>query len=490
MIVNNVLNSFIRIGPVTSAFIGSVLLSIFAIHGSINPNNDGMLYIEAAKLFQDHGVIAAQQVFDWIFFPVLIGVLSKVTGLELEASAYLISVLLIAGLCSLVVACSRIQFRETGWAACFIVLALPALNNYRDYIIREFGSWFFIFLALWFFLRWVDRPSWRLALAAQIAIITAALFRLESLALLLAPVLWQISQLQRPRRATRLLMVSALLICAFFIVLFLWVFGVVTLPERVLFQLSAISPGNLFNSFSKTATVLADEGLNKYAADEAQSILFFGMMSILPVKFVSNLGFFVVPLAYGMYARRGADMFRQWSLSGWMSVFYIVVLIAFLFNRMFLTSRYVALLDLLVIPLIAFGLVMMYRAMPRWRWLIVLIISLSMISNVITTSPKKIHYKEAAEWLVKQSVDRQRVYIEDFEISYLAGWGYKKRSTKRLSKDSLLEAIANGKYDLVLVRSKKHDQRTEDWAKKNRLHILKRFYDKKGRGVLVLRAGG
>jgi hypothetical protein len=476
-----------RLGPVGIAFFGSVLLSVIAISGSINPNNDGMLYIEAAGPFQNQGLAAARQAFDWLFFPVLIATISSFAGLGLESSAYLICALMVAGLCALIVACSRHQFPDSGWAACVVILALPALNSYRDHIIREFGCWFFLFLAFYLVLRWVKRPDWRKAIGVQGAIGLAALFRPEALVFIGVLILWQLLLIRQSGASRRLAMMSALPIGVVLATSALLLTGAVDLPARIITQISSIDPVSVMRHFTDSADRMAAAVLNKYSADEAQSILFFGMISIIPVKFFSNLGVFVIPLVYGI-AREGVrSILRQWSPLSWMWAGYLVVLTGFLFKRMFLTGRYVGLLDLLVVPLVAIGIVTLFRDMPRWRWLMVIVIGGVMMANVVTTSPKKIHHPAAAEWLAQQQVDPKRVYIEDGEIAYLAGLSFSKVRADRMSEQMLAEAVANGQFDLVLVRASAKNQDAENWASINGLEIAERFYDARGRGVLVLR---
>ena len=484
-----VVSVFQRLGPTGTAFIGSILLSVIAISGSINPNNDGMLYIEAAGVFQDQGLDASRQVFDWLFLPVLIATVSSITSIGLESSAYLISTLLLAGICALVVACSRLQFPDSGWAACAVILALPALNSYRDYIIREFGCWFFLFLALLLVLRWVSRPTWWLALAAQISICIAALFRPEALVFIGALIVWQLFSAIQSREKKPLIMMLLMPLALVVGAVALFFMGMIDLPERIASRFSYANPSQLFEAFNNAADQLAVKVLNKYSGDEARSILFFGLISVIPIKFISNLGVFVVPLAYGMTRPGVAALLRKWSPLSWVWVAYLIVLAAFLFNRMFLTARYVGLLDLLIVPLVAVGLAMLFQSLPRWRWLIIVTISIAMLSNVISTSPKKIHHPAAAEWLMQQKVDPERVYIEDAEIAHLAGWSFSNAGKGIATKRKLPKAVAKGRFDLVLVRASKKNQDAENWAEDNGLEVLERFHDAKGRGVLVLRPG-
>jgi hypothetical protein len=109
-----------------------------------------------------------------------------------------------------------------------------------------------------------------------------------------------------------------------------------------------------------------------------------------------------------------------------------------------------------------------------------------MLSNVVSTSPKKIHHSAAAEWLLQQKVDPERVYIEDAEIAHLAGWSFSRARKGVATRRQLSKAVADGRFDLVLVRPSKKGRNKKDWASKNNLIKIKSFFDEKGRGVLVL----
>ncbi len=151
--------------PVSAAFACSLLLSLVARFSS-SINRDGMLYIDAARAFIDGGFHAAQEVFSWPFLPMLIGILTKLTGLSPENAGYLLNALFMAGACALLVACSRRQNPNTAWLVCLATLALPGLNEYRGELLREYGCWFFIMLAFWLASRWSEQPRWAGALSA------------------------------------------------------------------------------------------------------------------------------------------------------------------------------------------------------------------------------------------------------------------------------------------------------------------------------------
>jgi len=102
----------IRIGPVVTVAVSSIFLSLIAISATVTPNNDGMAYIEAARLYQQGGTEAAASLFNWnsftrTFIAVAIAWMATITGLWLENAAYLLCIDLIRGICVLLLACSE-----------------------------------------------------------------------------------------------------------------------------------------------------------------------------------------------------------------------------------------------------------------------------------------------------------------------------------------------------------------------------------------------
>jgi hypothetical protein len=91
---------------------------------------------------------------------VAISYFTKFTGLGYEDSAYALCALFIAGACATLVRITRRQFDDhAAWCACLVALAIPAFNGYREFLIREFGFWFFCLLAILAALRRHSRSS-------------------------------------------------------------------------------------------------------------------------------------------------------------------------------------------------------------------------------------------------------------------------------------------------------------------------------------------
>ena len=176
-----------RVSPVWLAFFGSLLLSLIAVSGQATIGKDAAFYIDIAQRVNADGAQAAIQFFNWPFFPILIAYTHALLGLPYELAAHLWCALLMAGSSALLVAMLRRIAPDSGFWPVLLVLAMPALNSFRHDILREQGFWFFSVLALWLALAWEQRGGWWRAVGIHLAILGAALFRLEALMLLGAP---------------------------------------------------------------------------------------------------------------------------------------------------------------------------------------------------------------------------------------------------------------------------------------------------------------
>lgn len=476
----------LRLGPVAIAALVSIAFSLVSIAGSVTPNNDGMMYVEAAALYQQGGIKAVLPLFNWPFLPAMMGQLSSWTGLHPQTVAYGLMVIFLAGTCALLVACTREIFPQAAWAACAVVLIFPPLNNYREHILREFGGWCFVFLAFWLALRWARSQDWRLAALAQLSLLLAALYRPESLAFLGAFVLWQLFRLDVAQRwRDTLLMAAGPLLAAMFL-LVAWTWG--GMQERIATQLAAINPVAKYREFGELASRFSEAVLVEWSKDEARPILFWGLISIIPAKFVANLGILVIPLGYVFWQERVSALWKRMGPLAWAMLIYLITLCAFVVDRLFLTARYVALLDLLCIPLIALGLYLLWQRYPKGRILLALVVVLLAIGGVVSTKPPKTRYIPAAAWVAEQGLPSERVFSEAPEVTHLLGWGVKRfvRAQYR-GREAAAQAIRDGVFDLGLLEGSAKNQDLEVWLEQRQLHVVAKFPDKTGRALVAFR---
>lgn len=378
------INRVRNISPVQAAFVCSLLLSAIAIITSPTLNRDGMLYVDTARVFQESGFAAAKANFNWPFLPILMACVSWLTGLNPEFAGYLINSLFMAGTMALMVACARRQFPEAIWPICLVLLALPGLNHYRDEILREYGCWFFSLLSFWLAPPWSATPRWKTALALQISLGISALFRPEALAFFPALILWQVFSAPKGDRSRRFLMLAGLPLIALVVFLMLSLNGQLSVTDRLSGEFSRFSMAR----FDAKAKALA-EALIPYARDQARTILLFGSLAIIPLKFVKQMGIFILPLLFLISSPSLRTALIRWQLFVWVFLAHLLILAVFVVDLQFLAGRYVIVLHLLSAPLIGFGLWLFMQRFPRWGVVFVVLSGLLMLSNVASFSPKK-----------------------------------------------------------------------------------------------------
>lgn len=467
----------VQSNPARSAFLASLLLSLIAWLGS-TVNRDGVLYLQAAQAFLDGGFAAAKSVFPWPFFSILIAVTSRLTGLGLEASGYLLNALFMAGTCALMTTCVHREKPALTWLALLTVLALPGLNEYRNELLREFGCWFFIMLAFWLALQWQPRPTWRLALATQAALLAAALFRPEALTLYAALVLWQLTD-SGNQRWRRVAMIGALPIL-----------GAASLVTLLL--TNQLVDSRLGSEFSRLSTARFDAkadilagALLDYARGNSRAILFFGSLALIPIKLIQKFSLFLVPLAFFLTTRKDyrPSPFERLLLCA--ITVHLLVLSVFVTDLQFLAGRYVAPILLFSTPFVAAGLQYILANKPRLLWLIPAVIVIIALTNVVSTGPGKGHFVDAGRWLAENARPEQ-VYIDSKRTAYYAGWE-KLPLAERNRRDLVTRAVTEGTHVLFVLEVSKKDPPWSPDLERIGLEIVQRFDQRNGDAVIIAR---
>jgi uncharacterized Tic20 family protein len=468
--------------PVRITFVVSLLLSLIAIMGVSAVGRDAALYLDIARRVIEQGPAVAWTAFDWPWFTYLLAGTRMLTGLPMEWCAYLWCSLFMAGTCALLVDAVRRRVPEAvGWA-CLVVLAMPAVNQFRNDILREFGFWFFSVLALWLVLRWQERSTWLRAASIHLAIAAAMLFRLEAIVLEAALGLWLLVSLRDRQSVTRLVQYALLpLLAVVGLVLVLLVQGGLS-SVRVSNYLGLINPQRVLVAFHQLAEQFGDSLKYKYSRDEAGRIVFFGILAALLIKFVTLSGPFGLP-----FLRRGSwqsvrTYLREYRPFAWAALMYLVVLVVFFISLQFMNSRYLSFLNLLFVPLLAVGLMLFARQFPRLGKALLVVGLLVMLSNVISTGAGKPHIIEAGHWIDANVDPQASVYYEDPRVSYYAGRGYK--ASEPLTR--VLEGTSAVQYSYYALEARPDEPWLTAWLDKHQLRVLASFSNRKKATFVVI----
>lgn len=464
--------------PVRTTFIASLLLSLTAWLGTA-VNRDGMLYVRVGQAFLSDGFSAAYNLFHWPFLGILMAIVAKISGLSIENAGYLVNALFMASTCALMVACVNQRQPSLTWLAALSTLAIPGLNEYRNEILREFGAWFFVMLTFWQASQWNERPSWTRGLLTQASLIFATLFRPEMATLFGALILWQIFASQPNERIRRCLMIGTLPLLGLILLATTYLTGDIPANSRLAFDLDRLSTAR----FAAKAELLAG-GLVVYAYDNAQAILFFGSLALIPIKLISKLGFFLLPAAYMFSRQLRQEAVNNFSLFAWGIVIQTLVLSVFVLDLQFLSGRYVGLILLFSIPFVAVGLQEMLNCFPRWRAAIIIIMLIMTLANVISLSPSKTHLIDAGHWLAANVQEPTTVYIDSGRTAYHAGW-LSLQTPTRNDRSAIAAAVTDPRYRLFVLEISRHDPAPNEWLNSQGLHVVQRFEHAKGDAVIV-----
>ena len=472
-----------RLSPVTLTFCLSLMLSAIAYLNDPVINRDGILYIDTAQLFLNDGLVKTLGHFDWPWFPVLIGVSHRLIGFSLDLWARIWCALFMAGTCSLMVATIRIRLPEAGRWACLVVLVMPAFNQYRGEVLREFGFWFFSMLALWLVQRWQEEPDWLSAAFIHLSVLAAAAFRLEAVVLIPALALWQMGELLRSRNWRNFLQFSALPLLGLALGV-IWVFAAGEgLHGRVVRYLRLIDPMPVIDEFKEISAKFGDAVINKFSRDDAGVILFFGALTAIFLKFAKLLGPFLVPLLF-----RGGRMevryhWRDYRSSMWIWLCYFMMIFLFFIRRQYFLGRWVSFLDMLFVPFAVIALIWLFEHHRKLAKILLVISLIVMFDNVISLSAKKTHYIAAGKWISANIPEGEKIFYDDPRISYYAGRGFPRRQLKRAV---VLNPENAGKYRYYVFESRSGAPAFQQWLQQQQKRVLAEFTNRKGRTVQVI----
>lgn len=409
--------------------IASGLLSLYRIATRDLINGDGIGYIDIAKAFLSEGVNGALAVYHWPLYGILIGLVHKFSGLSFENSASLLNILFMVLICVVFV---RIYEEVSGkyariWVAAVLILALPLLNDYRDFVIRGPGFWAFMLLAIFFFIQYSRSPGLRSALAWQLSIAVAILFRVEGIAyLVLAPFCFLFFAGERSRFMLHALRLNGLFIILGVVVVAVFlVAGVITLPSSLEIpnQLVYVSPSALLGAVDTEAAMMFARNRFMTSVDDARLILGSGVLVLVTVDVLSNIGLpFLLVAAYGVH-RKWLQLTRESMVVVFFAVIGFCTLIPVAGNFFFLSSRHTV-LTVLLISLVTFQYVdyLLREFSSRHQhklhtaaWVIILALFLD---SVISGGASKENIRVAGEWLKTEAAAQGKIACNEARLEF------------------------------------------------------------------------
>ena len=462
-----------------TAFLLSILLSLWAIHDDNIINNDGILYLRTAELFSAGDWRAAIDLYRWPFYSWIISLGSQLFSLELETSAHLINVLLFG-----VIVVSFITLisllggdRNTQIAGALLILIFPGINDYRPDIIRDTGFLAFYLLGLVFVFAQLKHKTWKYSIGWLSAFALATLFRIEGLLFLaFSPMLlWLAHRSETLSRLRIIIVMLSVLLLGGIAAYALWHIGLSMMhttdasSSEPLYTVLQNRWQGMLSLINHKLDGLRTAFLPTYSKDYAGAIFVASALIILIHSILSKLNlFFAILVIYAWHKKIIFPLNKARYVWLWFIGIGIAILAFIVFIRLFITGRWPMPVNVTLILAAPFGLNLLYknwRNLPHKNWKnhslfgLVLLLFLTTAISGLTSSGDKNYIKQAGVWLKENSSDSSHILSNSAKLIYYSGKNdYTKRYKTDRIKKSLVENKGHFDYLALYVKRKSSNE--------------------------------
>ncbi|WP_414430336.1 ArnT family glycosyltransferase [Alcanivorax sp. IL3] len=451
------------------AFLGSLILSLLAFYSDPVINRDGMLYIDMARSIAEHGGNVEQ--FNWPFFSYfLAGVISISPFSDTVTSMMVVSLFSAGATALLAVLLGSMTAKRFVFLAVLVALAFPGFNDNRAQILRDWPAWFFSLGAIYAVIRFDETLRWRYALAGVALLLMGMLCRLEVAGLGMALGLaWGLKGGRRKLLVLGSLVVTAMLVG-------LWYAFEGDFGERIRLYLDALDVVARYQEFMTISQKFADTFIHEYSREYGGLVLFVGLVSIIPAQLLALLG----PYLLALFMGKATLPDREKRIYGTVFVIWFLILVVFLTAYFLLSSRYVVLLALVVMPWLFLRFAQGYEnGSAKWRSVAVFVLAMMALTGSYSSSAReKMSLVQAGHWLIEQN--SPVVYFNDPRISFYAGRTY------FMSPMEQPDAVASGEFLVWLVDRDDMERLIDE----NRVSLrVVEVFDSGGDDVVLVMAG-
>lgn len=496
----------------TLIFMSSLIaLSVIAIqHGWIT--NDSILYFEMAKHIANGDFQAAYEVekFSWGFYPALIALVHKVSGLGLHASANVLIVGffagLVAGLMRLVEVAGG-SWREQCLAVFLLLGARYMVGDIMPMVSRDLGYWTVMLWAVNFLILYYQQAKITYAFYWQGLAVIALLLRIEGAVQLLAlPLFGLCFKTQASTWRLRLIPYALAIVATILLAIVLVIKGanLDTLGRiKELFTGLSDIQSNFSHNLSHRVEIMRNDVIGEPFKEFAWFTFLLAYFAIVTVKCLSVAGWAptLLSLTQTKAIKSACEPIAGRFLLYWMLLSWVIgCLIAFKVNL--LSGRYVGLFGIALIVLASFALSALLNQLSnhtlskKGKVLFYIAVGIVLLGLISSIAPKKdgYHYEIDAVKYVKQqlkpnetvlySSPRQRFYAQaPYEGRIYDEWEYIESRIKdgRVNKfnyvvlhlDATPENSAKEAYLALHLGSFKLDKTFYGYKKKKRIFIYK-----------------
>jgi hypothetical protein len=406
-------------------------------------NDDSLLYFESARLFTNGEWKSGFMLFAWPLYALLLAGVHKLTALNIELSAQLINVILVAitirSLLQIIILAGGDKLSLL-LAALLLFSSAYIVGDVLPMLLRDQGFWACLLTAMTFLIKFYRQHEIKDAIYWQLLALMAMLFRIEAFTyvVFLPLVLLFQQNISLHNRAMHLLKAHALnlslVLASSIAVIFHGSLGIADLGrvKEIFYSLSEIQQNFNVEISAKAhhmATLVLGEPLEKFA----WMSLILSLLTIVLMKCLSVAGWFTFLISwlnYGKIKAMMAEDVRFILLATALLGFINAVLIIFKVNL--LSGRYVIIFGFVLIIFATFAA---RSALDQWQsnqryqlknlttMLALILISVGLISNILPKNAAYSFEKDAVEYVKKQSPN-SKVFYASHKARHYAGEPY------------------------------------------------------------------
>lgn len=172
------------------AVLASLLIAGYTLVKNPIFNVDAILYFNTAELFLNEGYQAASELYRRPLYPILIALISQLLSVSLLTASHIINAISATLLVFCFISLVKTFDQRPGiiFLAALVILLLPSFNEYRHFVIRDFGFWGFMFASLLCLVKSLQsKYQWFYILLWIVTLFISILFRIEGVLLIIPP---------------------------------------------------------------------------------------------------------------------------------------------------------------------------------------------------------------------------------------------------------------------------------------------------------------
>ncbi|MDF0378552.1 hypothetical protein [Methylophilus sp. YYY-1] len=469
-------------------------------HGWVN--NDSLLYFEQARLLAAGQWQQAHRLFSWPFYPSLLALIHRSTGLEIHSAAIGLNivcfVLFVAGFQQLLLEAGA-KLRTLHWGHGLLFSTQYMVGSVLGMLLRDEGFWAAYTWGLVYWLRSLKTQRWQDLLAFQAVMVIATLFRIEAAVYLLALPLCALAytglsasaRLKLWLRANSLSLLTALMLG---IALFAGVLRLDQLGrlQEIFTQVTRLF-GERIDFIQQKAAIINQQVLGEDLDEYGLFSLWVTLILIAISKTLKTAGLpALIAICWpkqSWWSRLPAPA-RHLALAT-LSVSFVVSLVILL-NVFVLSSRYVIASGIVFIFLAAFAMTEWQSRWPKLSSRGVACLLVAMLAYSLWDRNPIDLDRQAVDYIQTINPQQQPVFYDTENARFYAHQPYQDRVLGHTLFPELVKQQAISKYDYYMITISKdavdvaYEQLAVQTLQKANFKLVKTFYGWRGKSKVMI----